>query len=48
MDVVTNLKKLKEQAEASSFKKLQNIFNSTDQFEQVQQIILRTDKKKVI
>lgn len=40
------LKKLKEQAESNSIKKLQSLFNSSDQLEQIQQHLNRIEKKK--
>jgi hypothetical protein len=47
MDSSSNLKKLKEQAELNSMKKLQSLFHSSDQLEQIQQHLNRVDKKKV-
>jgi hypothetical protein len=47
MDPSATLKKLKEQAEQNSIKKLQSLFNTTDQLEQIQQHLNRIDKKKV-
>lgn len=41
------LKKLKEQAELNSVKKLQSLFNTSDQLEQIQQHLNRIEKKKV-
>ena len=47
MEITKSLKKLKEQAETSSFKVLKNIFSTNDQIEQIQQILLKTDSRKV-
>jgi hypothetical protein len=41
------LNKLKEQAEANAFKKLQSQFNSPEQLEQIEQHLYRNEKKKV-
>ena len=41
------LKKLKEQAEANSIKKLQSLFSTPDQLEQIEQHVNRVEKKKV-
>lgn len=48
MDSNQTLKKLKEQAELAAMKKLQNMFSTSDQLEQIQQIMLRFDKRKVL
>ena len=47
MDPSTTLKKLKEQAELNSLKKLQSLFSTSDQLEQIQQHLNRFEKKKV-
>jgi hypothetical protein len=47
MDSSATLKKLKEQAELSAMKKLQALFSTSDQLEQIQQHKNRIDKRKV-
>lgn len=47
MDPSTTLKKLKEQAEMTAMRKLQSLFNTSDQLEQIEQHINRIDKRKV-
>ena len=47
METTTTLNKLKEQAEASAFKRLQAEFNKSDQLEQIEQKINRNEKRKV-
>ena len=49
MDVAsgTTLNKLKEQAELNAFRRLQSQFSSPEQLEQIDQHIIRNEKRKV-
>lgn len=41
------LNKLKEQAEINAMKRIQTLFNTSDQLEQIEQHIIRNEKRKV-
>ena len=47
METPTALSKLKEQAELNAFKRLQAQFSSPEQLEQIDQHIIRNEKRKV-
>lgn len=47
METTTGLNKLKEQAELNSFRRLQAQFSAPEQLEQIDQHMLRNEKKKV-
>ncbi len=47
METGTALNKLKEQAELNAFKRLQSQFSSPEQLEQLDQHIIRNEKRKV-
>lgn len=47
MESTTALNKLKEQAESNAFKRLQAQFSSPEQLEQIDQHIIRNEKRKV-
>lgn len=47
METNTTLNKLKDQAEINALKRLQTQFSKSDQLEQIEQHIIRNEKKKV-
>jgi hypothetical protein len=47
MDTSETLKKLKEQAKLNSIKKLQSLFDNSDELDQVGKHLQKTDTKKV-
>ena len=47
MDATITLNKLKDQAEINAMKKLHEQFSTPDQLEQIDQHILRSEKRKV-